>query len=34
MMRLFRPFVWLVQRHGKPEVVRPEYDQKLKGKGP
>ena len=24
--------VWLVQRHGKPEVVRPEYDQKLKGK--
>src|SRR5208282_5290108 len=24
--------VWLIQRHGKPEVVRPEYDQKLKGK--
>src|SRR5271157_4480299 len=29
------PFVraiWLVQRHGNPEVVRPENDQKLKGK--
>ena len=29
------PFVrafWLVQRHGKPEVVRPENDQKVKGK--
>ncbi len=24
--------VWLVQRHGKPEAIRPEYDQKLKGK--
>ncbi len=24
--------VWLVQRHGKSEVIRPEYDQKLKGK--
>jgi len=24
--------VWLVQRHGKPEVVRPEYDPKLKGR--
>ena len=23
--------VWLVQRHGKSDVVRPEYDQKLKG---
>ena len=24
--------VWLVQRHGNPQVVRPENDQKLKGK--
>ena len=24
--------VWLDQRHVKPEVVRPEYEQKLKGK--
>ena len=24
-------FAWLVQAHGRPEVVRPENDQKLKG---